>query len=106
MVPIRAAVLAFTLLALCLLATNTSAAYYSCCHSHVKTRISFRAIKGYSVQTVTEMCPINAIIFLTSKGKVCTNPALKWVMDYVHLISNKAQKVHIKMSQATKPSHG
>uniref|UniRef100_A0A3Q3C5U5 C-C motif chemokine 20-like n=1 Tax=Haplochromis burtoni TaxID=8153 RepID=A0A3Q3C5U5_HAPBU len=36
-------------------------------------------IKGYSVQTIKEMCPIDAIIFHTKKGKACANPALKWI---------------------------
>lgn len=39
-----------------------STAYYSCCRSYMKSRISFNVIQGYSVQTATGMCPIDAIM--------------------------------------------
>ncbi|XP_038550756.1 C-C motif chemokine 20a.3 [Micropterus salmoides] len=100
MVSIKATVTVITLFTFCLLSTSTSAVYHGCCRSYMTTKIPFRAIKGYSVQTITELCPINAIIFHTKKGKACTNPALNWVMNYVDLLRNKAQMVHIKTSQA------
>ncbi|KAM7379245.1 hypothetical protein PAMP_004810 [Pampus punctatissimus] len=93
MVSIKAPVI---LLAICLLATNISAAYYTCCRRYTMGKLPFPAIKGYSVQTEKELCPINAIIFHTKKGKVCTDPALKWVMVYVNLLRNKAQRVHMQ----------
>lgn len=40
--------------------------YIGCCRSYMKTRISFKAIKGYSVQIITEMCPINAIMWVST----------------------------------------
>ncbi|XP_032387953.1 C-C motif chemokine 20a.3 isoform X1 [Etheostoma spectabile] len=101
MVSIKAAVVGITLLTVCLLATNASPAVrYGCCRNYMATKIPFSKIKGYSVQTVNEMCPINAIIFHTKKGQACTNPALHWVMDYVNRLRSKAQMVHIKTSQA------
>uniref|UniRef100_A0A8C9X763 C-C motif chemokine n=1 Tax=Sander lucioperca TaxID=283035 RepID=A0A8C9X763_SANLU len=72
---------------------------HGCCRNYMALKIPFANIKGYSVQTVTELCPINAIIFHTKKGQACTNPALHWVMDYINRLS-KAQLVHIKTSQA------
>ncbi|XP_026230741.1 C-C motif chemokine 20a.3 [Anabas testudineus] len=99
MVSVKATAAVITLLTVCMLATNTSAVYYECCRRYMVIKIPFAAIKGYSVQTVTEMCPINAIIFHTKKGKACTNPALNWVMDYVNRIRNKAQMVHMKTSK-------
>lgn len=39
--------------------------YHGCCRSYMKTRISFKGIKGYSVQMATEMCPINAIMWVS-----------------------------------------
>ncbi|XP_070830973.1 C-C motif chemokine 20a.3 [Chaetodon trifascialis] len=102
MVSIKATAMAIMLLTFCLLATHASAAYHGCCRSYMKGRIPFAAIKGYSVQTISEMCPIDAFIFLTRKGKACCNPALPWVMDHVNKLRNKAQMVHIKSSQAQK----
>ncbi|KAK2822321.1 hypothetical protein Q5P01_022386 [Channa striata] len=99
MVSVRDSVMVITLLTLCLLATNTSAGYHECCRRYMTVKLPFVAIKGYSVQTNIEMCPINAIIFHTKKGKACTNPALDWVMDYVNRIRNKAQMVHLKTSK-------
>uniref|UniRef100_A0A8C4D8R3 C-C motif chemokine n=1 Tax=Dicentrarchus labrax TaxID=13489 RepID=A0A8C4D8R3_DICLA len=73
-----------------------------CCLSYSKGKIPFSAIKGYSVQTVTGICPISAIIFHTRRGPACTNPGLDWVMTYVNRLRNKAQKVHRETSQAHK----
>ncbi|TWW73239.1 hypothetical protein D4764_15G0006330 [Takifugu flavidus] len=101
MVSFKDAVMAITLITLCVLATHTSLAHPGCCSSYMKSRIPFRIIKGYSVQTVTEICPIDAIIFHTALGKACTNPASKWVMAYIQKLSNKARKVH-KTSQKQK----
>ncbi|XP_005721269.1 C-C motif chemokine 20-like [Pundamilia nyererei] len=91
MLPIRAVVV--IALTVCLTA-NTSAAYRYCCRRYMRGRLQCSAIEGYSVQTVTEMCPINAIIFYTKKWKVCANPALRWVMNCVDRIRNRAQRIH------------
>ncbi|XP_054452583.1 C-C motif chemokine 20a.3 [Anoplopoma fimbria] len=100
MVSIKASVVVLTLLSACLLATNVSAVYHGCCRHYTTNKIPFHKIKGYSVQTVTEMCHINSIIFHTRKGKACMNPAHNWVMDYVNRLRTKAQMVHNKTSQA------
>ncbi|XP_022057766.2 C-C motif chemokine 20a.3 [Acanthochromis polyacanthus] len=100
MVSVRLTVMAITLVTLCLVATN-EAVSSRCCSKYMTVKLPFRIIKGYSVQTVTEMCPLDAIIFHTSKGKACTDPALKWVIDYVEILREKAQLVH-KTSQALK----
>ncbi|XP_028449840.1 C-C motif chemokine 20a.3 [Perca flavescens] len=100
MVSIKATVMGITILAVCLLATNASAVRHGCCRNYMALKIPFANIKGYSVQTVTELCPINAIIFHTKRGQACTNPALHWVMDYINRLRSKAQLVHIKTAQA------
>nr|XP_046264716.1 C-C motif chemokine 20a.3 [Scatophagus argus] len=99
MVSIKATAMVIALLVFCLLASDTSAVSYGCCRGYTKGRISFKSIKGYSVQTISEVCHINAIIFHTRNGQVCTNPALNWVMDYIDKIRNRARKVHINSSQ-------
>lgn len=35
---------------------------FRCCRTYMKGRLPFAIIKGYSVQTITELCPINAIM--------------------------------------------
>ncbi|XP_026169416.1 C-C motif chemokine 20a.3 [Mastacembelus armatus] len=100
MVSFNVTVMVITFLTVCLLPTNTSAVYHECCRRYMKIKIPFVAIKGYSVQTDIELCPINAIIFHTKKGKACTDPSLNWVMDYVNRLRNKAQMVHVKTSKA------
>ncbi|XP_029930747.1 C-C motif chemokine 20a.3 [Myripristis murdjan] len=100
MVLIRTAVLALMLLTIGLFASHTSAVS-ECCRSYTRGIIPCNAIKGYSVQTVKELCHINAIIFYTKKGRAaCTNPALGWVMTCVDRLRNKAQMVHNRTSQA------
>ncbi|XP_010749198.2 C-C motif chemokine 20a.3 [Larimichthys crocea] len=102
MVSVKATVMVVMLLTICLLATNTSAGKFGCCRSYVKTKLNFNNIKGYSVQTDTGLCHINAIIFHTKSYSFCTNPALDWVMNYVNRIRSKAQMVHIKTSHTQK----
>uniref|UniRef100_A0A8C9X4Y3 C-C motif chemokine n=1 Tax=Sander lucioperca TaxID=283035 RepID=A0A8C9X4Y3_SANLU len=86
--------------ALITISTTFTSLRHGCCRNYMALKIPFANIKGYSVQTVTELCPINAIIFHTKKGQACTNPALHWVMDYINRLRSKAQLVHIKTSQA------
>ncbi|KAG7523954.1 C-C motif chemokine 20-like [Solea senegalensis] len=95
MVSIKATVAVIAALTLCLMLSETSAVNRNCCNRYMKTKLPFSKIKGYSVQDHKEMCPINAIIFHTSKGKTCTDPTKEWVMDYVERLRNRAQKVHM-----------
>ncbi|XP_013877160.1 C-C motif chemokine 20a.3 [Austrofundulus limnaeus] len=95
MVSTKVTVTVITLVTLCALTIQTSAVHPGCCRRHIKGKLKFESIKGYSVQLLTEMCPISAIIFhLKSGKKCCTDPALDWVMDYVNRIRYEAQKVH------------
>ncbi|KAG7214702.1 hypothetical protein INR49_010594, partial [Caranx melampygus] len=94
MVSIKATVMVVTLLTVCLLVTNTSAVRRGCCPGYATRKVPFDQIQGYSIQVATEMCPFNAIIFHTNTKLVCTNPALKWVIDYVNYIRNRAQQIH------------
>ncbi|CAG5896780.1 unnamed protein product [Menidia menidia] len=101
MVSVKVKAMAIALVAVCVLASNTDAVYRGCCQSYIKGRLPFAVIRGYSVQDITEMCPISAIIFHTRKAKICCDPAQEWVMDYVNRLRNKAQRVHRK-SQSQK----
>lgn len=39
--------------------------FTACCRNYMKTKIPFLKIKGYSVQTVTGLCPISAIMWVS-----------------------------------------
>ncbi|XP_024129959.1 C-C motif chemokine 20a.3 [Oryzias melastigma] len=93
MMSIKAAFIVIAFLTVCVQQTD-AALGFRCCRKYMKGKLPFAIIKGYSVQKVTELCPINAIIFHTRKGNTCTNPALSWVMEYVERIRKRAQKVH------------
>ncbi|KAM4556473.1 C-C motif chemokine 20a.3 [Fundulus diaphanus] len=99
MISIKVTVMVATLVTLCILSTDTHAAYIGCCRRYMVGRIRFPDIKGFSVQNSTELCPISAIIFHTKNGKRCANPALEWVMDYVSRIEYMALKVHQKAQE-------
>uniref|UniRef100_A0A3B3V4G5 C-C motif chemokine n=1 Tax=Poecilia latipinna TaxID=48699 RepID=A0A3B3V4G5_9TELE len=90
---IHKALVTATLVALCVLATNTHAAYTFCCRRYVHRKIPFSEIKGFSVQRSTVLCPINAIIFHTNKGNRCADSTQEWVMDYVSYIL-KSEECH------------
>ncbi|XP_061587083.1 C-C motif chemokine 20a.3 [Cololabis saira] len=94
MLSIKVTAIAITLLTVCALGTSTISGYQGCCRGYMKGKLRLSIIEGYSVQDISEMCNINAIIFHTTRGKACTNPALRWVMDRVNSIRSKAQKAH------------
>ncbi|XP_029970031.1 C-C motif chemokine 20a.3 [Salarias fasciatus] len=102
MASVRVRVMLMVLLSVCHLLPHSSAVYYECCRKYSSTKIAFVNIRGYSVQTMTEMCPINAIIFHTKRGRVCTNPALNWVMDYIDRLRRTARMVHMRTAQFLK----
>uniref|UniRef100_A0A3Q2NSK2 C-C motif chemokine n=1 Tax=Fundulus heteroclitus TaxID=8078 RepID=A0A3Q2NSK2_FUNHE len=99
MISIKVTVMVATLVTLCILSTDTHAAYVSCCRRYMVGRIRFPDIKGFSVLNHSELCPFSAIIFHTTKGKRCANPALAWVMDYVSRLEYMALEVHQKAQE-------
>uniref|UniRef100_A0A3B3V4H5 C-C motif chemokine n=1 Tax=Poecilia latipinna TaxID=48699 RepID=A0A3B3V4H5_9TELE len=94
---IHKALVTATLVALCVLATNTHAAYTFCCRRYVHRKIPFSEIKGFSVQRSTVLCPINAIIFHTNKGNRCADSTQEWVMDYVRGAPNSLRTSGLMM---------
>ncbi|XP_054889481.1 C-C motif chemokine 20a.3 isoform X2 [Poeciliopsis prolifica] len=95
MVSMKVTVMVATLAALCVLATNTHAAYRFCCRRYFPGKIPLSEIKGFSLQKNTELCPFRAIIFHTNTRKTCADPTKKWVMDYVTQIDAMAKKMSI-----------
>ncbi|KAK7945703.1 hypothetical protein WMY93_001431 [Mugilogobius chulae] len=99
MVSAKAQVPLLLLSALCLLTLNTSEAYNACCRRYSSIKLPFSMITGLSIQTITQICNINAIIFHTKRGKACFDPASNWVMDYVNRLRNKAHMVHMRRTK-------
>ncbi|XP_040203377.1 C-C motif chemokine 20-like [Rana temporaria] len=73
---------------LCLLG---NAQVFDCCYSYRKTPVSVKAIKSYTTQRSNEVCPIDAIIFRTKKGKVfCADSTDGWVKRAIRILGEKA----------------
>ncbi|KAG9340103.1 hypothetical protein JZ751_022028 [Albula glossodonta] len=48
----------------------------SCCLSYTKKKLHCKRMDGYTMQTMTDFCDLNAIIFQTKSGRfVCADPA-------------------------------
>ncbi|NP_001129726.1 C-C motif chemokine 20a.3 precursor [Danio rerio] len=96
---ISACVMVLTIVALGLLCTDAAAV--SCCRKYTKGMIPMSLIKGYSIQTITRSCHINAVIFHTNGGKnICTDPSKGWVMESIRKLREKVQAINKKNSKA------
>uniref|UniRef100_A0A673N3G6 C-C motif chemokine n=1 Tax=Sinocyclocheilus rhinocerous TaxID=307959 RepID=A0A673N3G6_9TELE len=74
--------------------------HYSCCRKYTKGIISMTFIKGYSIQTMTRNCHIDAVIFHTYRGKnICTDPTKAWVMENIRKLREKVQVISRKHSR-------
>ncbi|MBN3326756.1 CCL20 protein, partial [Atractosteus spatula] len=59
----------------------------SCCVSYSEKPIPLKIIKDYRIQDTKEYCNINAVLFLTVRGRqICANPKDKWVMTAIQKI--------------------
>ncbi|XP_042315679.1 C-C motif chemokine 20 [Sceloporus undulatus] len=65
-----------------------------CCLSYTKKPLPRRAIIGFSEQLSSEVCDINAVIFLTRNGmRACANPKEQWVKKQLQWLSIKLKKM-------------
>ncbi|KAJ8357038.1 hypothetical protein SKAU_G00198320 [Synaphobranchus kaupii] len=70
-------------------------AHAACCTTHSKGKLPIKFIRGFSIQDNHGRCNINAIIFLTYKGRrVCVDPTKGWVMDSIRQLRNKVEKMN------------
>lgn len=60
----------------------------------MKSRIRFSIIKGYSVQTETELCPINAIMWVWIQSVLSSIILESWLKDLCVFSSFPAQLPH------------
>ncbi|KAL0966465.1 hypothetical protein UPYG_G00295600 [Umbra pygmaea] len=73
----------------------------TCCKSYSSGRLTIDRICGYSIQTITGPCNINAIIFHSVKGKhICVDPKQVWVMATVRKLREKAERLNKKRTHS------
>ncbi|XP_066454068.1 C-C motif chemokine 20-like isoform X2 [Eleutherodactylus coqui] len=70
----------------------TNAAVFDCCYTYTRKPLPLRAVKGYMIQNSAEVCDIDAIILITKKFRVCSNPKDKWVMNIIGKLKKKEAK--------------
>ncbi|KAK2900564.1 hypothetical protein QQF64_015477 [Cirrhinus molitorella] len=95
----RTSVTVIVLLVAALSVLCTDASALSCCRKYTKGQIPMAIIRGYSIQTITRNCHIDAVIFHTKGGRnVCTDPSKTWVMDNIRKLREKVQVISKKHS--------
>ncbi|XP_067309399.1 C-C motif chemokine 20a.3 [Pseudorasbora parva] len=98
MTRVSATVIVLMVVALSVLCTDASA--LSCCRKYTKGVIPMAYIKGYSIQTMTRHCHIDAVILHTNRGKnICTDPSKSWVMESIRKLREKVQAINKKHSR-------
>ncbi|XDV27962.1 hypothetical protein PO909_031403 [Leuciscus waleckii] len=98
MTRVSASVIMLMVVALSVLCTDASP--LSCCRKYTKGMIKMTYIKGYSIQTITRHCHIDAVIFHTNGGKnICTDPSKGWVMEIIRKLREKVQAINKKHSR-------
>ncbi|KAI1891355.1 hypothetical protein AGOR_G00142960 [Albula goreensis] len=66
----------------------------SCCLSYSKRNLDCKRMKGYTIQTMTDFCDLDAIIFHTKSGKfVCADPSKKETKRTIECISSRAKRI-------------
>lgn len=64
----------------------------NCCVERSKTRVPVERIMNYTIQPET-ICPIKAIVFLTSHGKsICSDPESKWAVKAKNKVDEERKK--------------
>ncbi|KAG7457089.1 hypothetical protein MATL_G00242910 [Megalops atlanticus] len=65
-----------------------------CCTKYSRGEMPMHLIKGFAIQKNIGTCNINAIIFLTVKGrKVCADPAKPWVMETIQELRDRVKNM-------------
>ncbi|KAG5847300.1 hypothetical protein ANANG_G00124560 [Anguilla anguilla] len=79
------------LLSLSLFSMQADAA---CCTTYSQRKLPEKLVKGFSIQDNRGQCHINAVIFLTLKGrKVCADPTKDWVMERIKQLRNTVKEM-------------
>ncbi|XP_041120629.1 C-C motif chemokine 20-like [Polyodon spathula] len=77
-----------------LFSEQVSAQYQDCCMSYSKKALPCPRIRGYSIQSVKDLCNIEAVVFHTIRGKnICADPSQEWVMDRIACLNNRVKRM-------------
>ncbi|XP_078522026.1 C-C motif chemokine 20-like [Lissotriton helveticus] len=64
-----------------------------CCYSHTKKPLRLKVISSFTVQSSSDVCDMDAIIFHTKKRfNVCANPEDKWVKRILKALRKGTKK--------------
>ncbi|XP_052405261.1 C-C motif chemokine 20 [Carassius gibelio] len=67
---------------------------YACCVKYTQNPLPFGVIKGFMEQKSTEVCRIDAIIFITKNNKkVCASIKDQWVRTALARLRSKLEKM-------------
>ncbi|XP_078530811.1 C-C motif chemokine 19-like [Lissotriton helveticus] len=73
-----------------------------CCLKVSATRIPFRHLKGFQIQSLEDGCAIEAVVFITKKDKpLCAPPSQRWVHRLINQLKNRAHQVNDVVKQDT-----
>ncbi|XP_055488059.1 C-C motif chemokine 20-like [Leucoraja erinacea] len=76
-----------------------------CCLMTANVPIPIRIVKAYTIQKAGNGCSINAIVFLTKKGKrLCAPPKEKWAIKLMKTLNRKSKK-RGKSQQSRRPKN-
>ncbi|KAM4709887.1 eotaxin-like [Discoglossus pictus] len=64
-----------------------------CCFQTSDKGIPLNTLKGYEIQSMSEGCPTNAVVFITKTSKkLCSTPGLPWVKKLIVKLDKKIKK--------------
>ncbi|KAI1882746.1 hypothetical protein AGOR_G00238110 [Albula goreensis] len=66
----------------------------ACCTKYTGNELPLKYIKGFAIQDGKSRCNINAVIFLSIRGRqVCANPTEPWVIKRIQQLNNAVKKM-------------
>ncbi|XP_068160513.1 C-C motif chemokine 20b [Antennarius striatus] len=65
----------------------------SCCLKYVRRPFPCQRLQDYAIQTITNSCDINAVIFQVLGRFVCADPAASWTLRGVECLRNRRRKI-------------
>ncbi|KAG9343531.1 hypothetical protein JZ751_013697 [Albula glossodonta] len=66
----------------------------ACCTKYTRGSVPMEIVKGFAIQDNHRVCRIDAVIFVTLRGKkVCADPKEPWVMKAIQQLRAKVQEM-------------
>ncbi|XP_072234423.1 C-C motif chemokine 20b [Leuresthes tenuis] len=76
----------------------------SCCMRYTRRPQPCKRLLGYSIQTITGSCDINAIIFHIPGRFVCADPSVKWTQRGMKCVDERRVAAQVLMKKASEAS--